>query len=770
MTCAAVPLTLSRRSATSTGWWAGLFLLIAGAAQPQEKPLPWQEWIDVPIEAEARDLESLFDLKWASTGGPEGQLAILDEPGPWGSRRFRFDVTIDHHNAGQYPQGWPAFETQPRPPLDFSGFRAIQYWARCDTEVAGPHPLRFILWTDGAGRINTPLPPLPAGEWIQVTHRLDGVPALDKVERIHFFLSESDYHHGDRLSFQIGGFRLCNYRRELTRLREGEAALGLWTGERGDSGDQAVILAVGTAQLPVLLVAETGPGAALRPEDELIFRFHEVFSGQQTTVTTNLGRDVGSGRVERFSDHVDIGGLPPGYYLVTADVRRAGKSLLDGRVGCDDLYLRRPDESMTYTVLSIRTGMVEWVRDRLHGDIMCRTAIALPHVYDPLDPATYPAFIRLFGISTGKHTEGNEAGATGLALAAEAFRKSGDAVRCAYVEGLLKECYAHMIGAMQAPSGATITWTNELADQGRGKGGPTQAFGSYDSNQIGEWMRAITYGILYFAAIPEQRAYATELSAAVRRAADYLVAHSVQDSDGLGHVLRHLHLTEQPDGSVTQVTYHQEGRQCDVYLGRALAGLSYYAYAMQRLGEPVPNDWWPIFADTTTWCDRKMKPNGWFDWQCEDIVEGGCHTFLGNIYVGEGLFGIYLAARQAGRAELAAAAATAAHRAYRYVTDDCIIKGRKYEYPLEFWVGPYVYWLFTEWIDTVGPDERFTDWLEVLDRRWSVERGWRDFLDRAPEGGCGRTTTNGMLEVSILGYLAIKQMAEIGRPLHWSLP
>jgi hypothetical protein len=463
----------------------------------------------------------------------------------------------------------------------------------------------------------------------------------------------------------------------------------------------------------------------------------------------------------------DVGGLAPGYYLVVADLRRGGKSLLGGRVGSDDLYVKKPGETMTYTVLSIRTGMTLFVRDLLYGDIMCGTRIALPHVYDPLDKTTYPEFVRLFAYTTGKHTEGNEAGDTGLALAAEAFRKSGDPVRCRFAEWLLEDSLNHMIAKMQSPSGAAITWSNELADNGIGKEGGSEAFGSYDSNQIGEWMRPLAYGIIYYRSVPGKLDYARKLSAACRKAADYLVAHSVQNSDGLPTVLRHLRLNEKPDGTVEQVTYHQEGRQCDVYLGRALAGLSYYAYAMQLLGEKVPDSYWPVLDNTVTWCARKMKPNGWFDWQCEDIVEGGCHTFLGNIYVGEGMFGCYLADLKAGRAAPARAAAEATKRAYRYTTDDCWIKGVKYEYPLEFWVGPYVYWLFTEYLDTVGPDERFQDWLTVLDRRWSVERGWHDFLDRSPTGGCGRTESNGMLATSILGYLALKQMQEVGKPLHW---
>jgi len=178
-----------------------------------------------------------------------------------------------------------------------------------------------------------------------------------------------------------------------------------------------------------------------------------------------------------------------------------------------------------------------------------------------------------------------------------------------------------------------------------------------------------------------------------------------------------------------------------------------------------------VLDNTVRWTIWKMKPNGWFDWQCEDIVEGGCHTYLGNIYIGEGLFGIYLASRMAGREESAAAAAEATKKAYRYVTDDCWIKGKKFTYSLSFWVGPYMYWLFTEYLDTVGPDERFEDWLQVVDQRWSIEREWRDFLDRPRNGAgyVGRAASNGMLNVAILGYLGIKQMAEVGKPLHWKL-
>lgn len=745
-----------------------LLLVLSTLPAAAQRLLPWQSWILQPTVRESTSLDSLFDLPWASTGGPEGVLAISEGKGPWGGRYFEFKVKIDHTVNGK---SWPAFETQPSPPLEFGGYDALRYWIRCDSDLDREIQIRFILHSAHNYK-NEELPRFRPGQWVQVTHfihdRREKEPhKSDLVTRLHFFLCEDQYADGDEMTFRIGGFELVKLEKTPSRLGAGQAALGLWVGERGDSSNEAVILDAGTARLPALAWIEAGEGVVLRADDELHVRFHEVFSGRESRQSLALGRDVPAGEIVRLTADLKTSTLPPGYYLVTADVRREGNSLLGGRVGCDDLYLRAPRESMTHVVLSIRTGMARWVHEPLFGDLQGRTRIALPHVYDPLNMDTYQSFIHLFSFGTGTHTEGNEAGDTGLVLAAEAFRKSGEHVRTAFVEDLFEKSFNHMIARHQAPNGGVVMESNDPGYLWSGREIPKPS-SPYDSNQMGEFIRPMAYAMIYYRNYPEKLDYARKLDAACRKTADYLAAHSVQDSDGLAKVIRHLTLKERPDGSVEQVTYYQEGRQCDVYLGRAFSGLTYYAYATQLYGRKVPDEWWEIIDNTVEWTLRKMKPNGWFDWQCGDTVEGGCHTFLGNIYIGEGLFGAYLANRSAGRAEQAKKAAEATRRAYRYVTDDCWIKGVKYEYPLDFWVGPYVYWLFTQYLDTVGPEPKLQEWLTVIDRRWTVERGWRDFLQRpAADKPVGRSETNGALELAILGYLGIKQMEEIGKPLHW---
>lgn len=157
---------------------------------------------------------------------------------------------------------------------------------------------------------------------------------------------------------------------------------------------------------------------------------------------------------------------------------------------------------------------------------------------------------------------------------------------------------------------------------------------------------------------------------------------------------------------------------------------------------------------------------------CPIEADDRVHVRFREVFSGEALFGICVAARMAGRTRSAQAAAEAARKACRYVTDDCWVRGVRFDHNptrAELWVGPYVYWLFTEYLDVVGPEPRLAEWLAMLDRFWAVDHQWRDFLDRpaTADGYVYRADSNGMLAVAALGYLGIKHMAEIDRPLHW---
>jgi len=701
----------------------------------------------------------LMDLTWRDSGGPAGKVALAPDDNE--GKTLDWKIQINHEDG----IGWPSFEARPKPGKNLSGKAAISFRARALKKTGREQKVSFILKCGDSG-INVPFT-VPVGEWRQVVFALGSGTWLKEVDRIHFFIDERNYAHGDKLEFQIKDFRLGDLQKEP--LAEGLAGASLWLGARADVDSRAVMLAAGERSLPAVLHVHNRLAREIPASAEVKLRVHEVFSGTEVFRTVKLGTSVAAGARARVPLVLDLAGVKPGYCHVLADVLVEGASVLGTRKGSDDFYLAAAGESATYSILSLRTGMSYWVMDRIHGGFMQLVDISLPHTYDPLDATTvaYGEFLRHHACLTTKVCEGYEAGMPGLALAAEAFRRSGDPVRTAFAEKLLWNACEAMF-AMQDACGGVVTHVNELSVQegiGLGYRGDARD-SSYNCDQMAEWMRGLVYATLYYRRRGGEDAKMHRLNAACLKTGNFLFANCREDSDGVPDVIRNYNLFLDGKGGVRRKAYHQEGRRCDVYQPRILAGLAYTAVALTACGEQVPTAWWSAFDASVAWMDRKMKPNGWFDWQCGDMVEGGCHTFLGNIYAGEGFFGAALADRMAGRAEQSSAALKASHKAYRYVTDDCYIRGNRYQYPLEFWVGPYIYWLFAEWERHVGPEPAFRDWLETLDRKWSVERKWDDFM-RVPSMNCGRAENNGMLTVAILGYLGIKQMDEIGRP--WTL-
>ena len=717
---------------------------------------PWIEKVQRLQPGSVVPLKELSTLGWKASA-PETSCLVDDGTIIW-------RITVDHKNDSAHPVGWPSLQVRPDRHLDFSKANALAFDFRATCDIARPQVLRFVL-KHGSDMIRAPITVERVGAWQEVVVDLGGKAWLNDIDLVHFYICESDYHHGDKLCFEARNFRIGHAELCPVPLKRGQAGASLWIGTRADANSQLVMAKEGDRHLPYVLHVDNNLSAALSASAEITFRFSNVFTGQKTQRRVPLGRTVSSGVRSRLSGVISLDGLAGSYYHVLADIEDGGKSVLDIRKGSDDLYIARPDESMVYSVLSFRAGLAYWVRDLRHGGFMHMVDVALPHTYDPLDPSpvSYKAFLRHFARNTCKVCEGYEAGMAGLALAAEAFHMSGDVARTRFMERMLWDSCQAML-TMQDECGGVVTQVNELMEEGLGFGwGGEKRDYRYSCDQTAEWMHGLTYATFYYLKRGGEAEKVRQLNSACRKAAGFLLKHA-RDVTG---VLRNFIVTFKADGSVSRRSFVEDGRACDVYQPRIVSGLSFTALALMEAGERVPETWWSAFAMTTRWMASKMDGDGWFDNTCPDTREKPCcHTFLGNIYAGEGLFSAGLAAARASRIRESSQAYQAARRAYRYVTDSCQYVGVRYRPPLEFWVGPYLYWLFDAWEDYVGIEPVFRDWRKRMDHGWRVERQWNDFL-RMPGPKVERAAHNGLLEVSILGYLGLRQMEDRG--IQWKL-
>lgn len=728
---------------------------------------PWERTVRTLADKGAACRDDILDLGW------NGHANGITTPGrkiplEGGGTALEWRFTVNHRDGSAYPIGWPNFEVFPKEPLDFTAGPVFSFRARLASKIGRRAPFRLVVsgGQDGKQLARAHFTDVSFGEWREFHLAIGGADWTKTVKRLHFYAEEGDFCHGDEVVIQFKDFRLGESVQRIAGLDPGEAGVSLWVGERGDGDSRAVLLESGTRTLPVLLHVDNRRAAAIPSDAAVVFRIRNVVTGRDALRRVPLGVRVPAGQRAAVRLAVDLSGLAPSYYHALADILVSGESVVGVRKGSDDFLIRRPGESMTSSVLLLRLGMAAWTMDRIHGGFVLSTDISLPHAYDPYDtaPAAYRAFLTRFALTTVKVCEAYEAALPGLALAAEACRRAGDAERLAFAESLLWNAVEAML-TMQDACGGVIYRVNELFVDGLGTGGESSARnGQYSADQTAEWMRGLAYATLYYVRRGGEQGKVRRLNEACLKAGRFLAKYGRWEEEGREDVLQNFSIALTGGTNVIRRLSRQEDRPCDVYQPRVVAGLAFAAIALQKSGERVPGDWWRILDASVAWMTGRMGANGWFDMQCGDAVEGGCHTFLGNIYLGEGLFGVAMANRLAGRESESVIAA--ARKAYRYVTDDCWVRGRRYQYPLEFWVGPYVYWLFTEWREHVGREPAFEDWLSVLDRRWRQERKWGDFM-RMPGMDCGRASSNGTLVLAILGYLGLKDMDERGQA--WKL-
>jgi hypothetical protein len=129
---------------------------------------------------------------------------------------LHWHVDVDHNSGeARYLIGWPRAVGQIPETLqnwqewDLLSFRMM---VRSNRSELPAEPVGMILFDSEGERTHTrPLTEAKLDEWVPYRIRTADVPGTDSVGRIQFYISESNYAHGDSLSFFIDSIGLTRY-------------------------------------------------------------------------------------------------------------------------------------------------------------------------------------------------------------------------------------------------------------------------------------------------------------------------------------------------------------------------------------------------------------------------------------------------------------------------------------------------------------------------------------------------------------------------------
>lgn len=768
-----------------------------------------KEKYQVPVpagyQAEVKGRKSLDDIltEWKSTGGKEGNASLDSETVKAGRHSLRFDIKIDHFNEGVYPVGWPSITHRFEPPADWREYNGISFWVRVsdntkDKKQNKIYILRLHLRNRGqnaSGLSKIIINKVDQWQFFMIPITKNNIPMpLDKVEHIQFFISESDYKNGDEITFYIDGITLFKTEIYPEMPKEKEVFMWLCLG----NPEWAYLLDDSTERITGFARITTGARCSLSKEDEILFTFHDVFGsfgerpgwerikkgGLNIPVKQYLmkiQKECPAGTTTELNLSIPVKGLNliPGYYYVTMDIKKEGKSITSGRVGCDDFYLRRRNESMVESAIGYRLGMGLFCRDMLFGGVMSKTELCLPGTYDPLEIETYPNFLQRYAVDTGKYGEHFEMGISGCVFAATALRAKRDIERARFVEYIMKDTIDYIINHLLCEDGSVLSGDNDLARKYAGilmgKGSPSSSNTFRNADQIGELLRTLARVVLHLQNVPEEEKTVQRYLETGEKIANFLVKHSTEDVENFGPTLKVFYFTGFGKEMKKTLRTEQEGSPCIVYHPRVGSGVNYFAYAMAIAGRQIPEEWKKVLNNTLLWhMDILTKNKGHYDIVCGDRVEGGCHRPLGNIYVGEFFIGQYFYSKQIGDKKGMDIASKGAKISFEFLLEHGGPRGKPYkEGGIGFdsqWVRPYLYWLFTEYINNIENNERMKEFMQERSYDWEVVRKWADTFSRVYISSPRISPWAGGERLSQLGFLGCRLLEEIGKPFKYSKP
>jgi len=181
--------------------WLIALLLAAVAAQADEPPMDTLVLADGDGDSEWRTAEA--------TMRPDATHALE-------GRAMRFHIDVNHETGQpEYPIGWPrTYMSVPEDSRDWRKWDFVEFWLYADTsrEKLPNTPLGFIVRSpDRPNSYHRTVHEVQKAQWTHVRVPTSEMPSPAKCTAVQFFISESNYNHGDVLDFWIDGLALRRY-------------------------------------------------------------------------------------------------------------------------------------------------------------------------------------------------------------------------------------------------------------------------------------------------------------------------------------------------------------------------------------------------------------------------------------------------------------------------------------------------------------------------------------------------------------------------------
>lgn len=147
---------------------------------------------------------------WRTGGQKEICFDLSDRYVTEGQHSLHLHVEIDHENGGEYPMAWPSVTKEYESSIDLSKYDFLEMDIYFESQQhLDPDFAITIILMDSEGRdfYRTTFIDLRDRKWAHEKLCIRDLTAASDFTKLHFFLSESLYDHGDIVDFYIDGLR-----------------------------------------------------------------------------------------------------------------------------------------------------------------------------------------------------------------------------------------------------------------------------------------------------------------------------------------------------------------------------------------------------------------------------------------------------------------------------------------------------------------------------------------------------------------------------------